>query len=364
LQKTTIMLKFRYTIGLLLIIFSIQAVGAQEEESSLDARKYPLIPFNTNFWNYWDHYWATWLDDHPKYEMIEVTAYDNLENSDYKLIRVFLSEKSGSKLQYYYLNDSIAMKRSRANSFYRDIVYKKKGKKEGPQSLYIKFKDKDDELIEWTINFDKKAKLGHHKKGLTPSIHSVGHILLYHLRTRTSSTTNDKVLFNGKDYAYNNKKGKKSWYNKDVYSAVQVYAKSTFNVANEKISNSWNRHFKKQGNSYVSEKLGRQNFIKFDLDVDNQIKTYQHISFDHALTFTFDPPLPNYVTAKKGQVVDFSVSFDDRKDLMKGQVRVMSKGKDGLIFQWLHHYPKWSVWRPFKSYFQFTDTGYELITYE
>ena len=111
------MVKFRYTVGLLLIVFSIQLLEAQVKDNPGDTRKYPVIPFNTNFWNYWDHYWATWLDDHPKYEMIEVTTYDNPKSPNYKLVRVFLSEKSGSKLQYYYLNDSIDIKRSLANSF-------------------------------------------------------------------------------------------------------------------------------------------------------------------------------------------------------------------------------------------------------
>ncbi|MDT7833275.1 hypothetical protein RQM59_12845 [Flavobacteriaceae bacterium S356] len=347
-----------------ILLLSIQLLGAQEKNSPIDTRKYPTIPINTNFWNYWDHYWATWLDNHPKYEMIEVTTYDNPANPEYKLVRVFLSEKSGRKLQYYYLNDSIAMKRSRANSFYRDIVYKKKGKKGKPQGLYIKFRDKDDEIIEWTVNFDESAALKRHKKGLTPSIHSVGYILLYHLRTKTVSTTKDKVLFNGKDYAYKEEKGKKSWYNKDVYSAVKVYGKNVFTVSDKSLSSNWNRHFKKQGNVYVSEKLGRQNFIRFEVDNNDQIKTYKHSSFDHTLTFTFNPPLPNYATAKNGQIVDFSVSFDEHQNVTKGKIRVMSKGEDKLIFQWIHDYPEWSKWRPFKSFFKFTDKGYELTTYE
>jgi len=352
---------------LIFLFVIVNKVEAQNDKKLHPNRNHPMIPFNTNFWNYWDHYWTTWLDNHPKYEMIEVTTYDNPNDKNYKLIRVFLSEKFGSKKQYYYLNDSTAMKRSRANSFYRDIEYQRIGEDAKPQGLYIKFRDKDGELIEWTINFNKKSELKPNIKGLTPSIHSVGYILLYHFRTLTAETKEDKVLFNGVNYAFDeSKKGKSSWYNKDTYSAVQVYGKNTFSIKDGKISNSWNRSFIRQGNSniYKSNKLGKENYVQFEVDPQNQIKKYQHLSFGHSLTFEFSPPLPNFSTAKNGQESSFTVSFDNYKKLMKGRIRVVVKGDDELIFQWIHESPEWSVWRPFKSIFRFKDNGYELIAYE
>lgn len=353
-----------------IFVFSI-GLSSQVEKANVETTKsYPLIPFNTNFWNYWDHYWTTWLDSHPKYEAIELTAFDNPKNPDYKLVRVFLSEKAGTKKQYFYLNDSTAVKRSRANTYYSDITYKKLGKKNEPKGLYVEFRDKDNELIKWTINFDDNQKLKKHTKGLTPSIHSVGYVLLYHLRLKTQSTFNDELLINGVDYTFKEtalqKEGKRSWYNDGVYSAVVIFGGINFNIKDSIITNNWGREFKpllENNLIYRSNRLGPENFIEFEVDSFNQIKTYQQKSFNHSFKFSFNPSLPSNLTAKNGQLINYTVSFDDNKKLMNGTIKIEKKDND-IIFYWTNKNPNWAVKRPFQSVLKLNDFGYRLITSE
>lgn len=343
----------------------LNAVAQPQKSLTSDNRNYPVVPFNTNFWNYWDHYWMTWLDDHPKYESIELTAFDNPENPDYKLIRVFLSEKDGEKLQYYYLNDSTSVERSQANSFYRDITYERRGNKNGPQSLYVKFKDKDDIEIEWEIDFDQTKRLKDPQKGLTPSVHSVGYVLLFHIAKKRIDTRNDKVLFDGVDFAYKNKiGGKRSWHNRETYSAVIIHGRNQFMVNGDTLSNTWGRTFAPiKGDIYKSNMLAKENFIRFEVDNKNNIKSYEQISFGHSFQINFEPFLPNYQSASDGLVVNFSAGFDDLRGLMEGQIRV-TKSEDGLLYNWKPSSPEWATWRSFKSIIDFNDTGYRLTTYE
>jgi len=351
--------KFKILTVCLVLVSIISQTSAQNKEC-------PIIPFHTNFWNYWDHYWTTWLDDHPIYEAIELTTFDNPKDSNKPLIRVFLSEKDGEKKQYFYLNDSSAVKRSRANSFYRDITYEVKGKEDNPKSLYLSFRDKDKKEVEWKINFDKNEKLIKHEGGLTPSIHSVGYVLLLHLRKQKDSTYKESLTIDGIDYSFKNSPMalKKSWYNKGTYSSVIVFGKNKFSLDNKGLKNNRGRYFsKKDANTYVSNDIGPENYISFTVNESNEIVEYRHTSYDKSLIFSFSTPLPNYKTAEDGQITEFSVSFDDNKNLMKGEVRIM-KSEEGLVFTWKPLYPEWATWRSFKSIITITDEGYDLITYE
>ena len=331
---------------------------------------YPLIPFNTNFWNYWDHYWMTWLDGHPVYEAIELTAFDNPENPEYQLLRVFLSEKTGRKKQYFYLNDQAEVFRSRANSYYRDMIYKKSGDEKAPQNLYLEFKDKDNQLIRWSIDFRNDQILSKHRGGLTPSIHSIGYIFLYHLRIDTASSTNDKVYFDGVDYSFTSnskhKERKLSWYNKDIYSAVVIFGKLKFWVKKNRISNSWGRTFEQvpeNSKLYRSNLLAKENQIEFEVDERNQLKYYQQKSFEHTFRFTFNPALPNKRTSVDKQKIEFKVSFDDNENLSNGYI-IVGKEDGKILYNWHTNEPEWARARPFKSIFSFNVDGYDLTTLE
>ena len=333
----------------------------------------PPVPFNSNFWSYWTHYWATWLPDHPVYEMIELTAWENPGDPSDRLVRVFLTERAGRKRQYFYLDDEAETRRSRANSHFREIDYRRSGAPGRPQDLAVAFTDKDGVPIRWTVSFGPEARLRDHGAGLTPSIHSLGGVLLFALRTRTADTHDDKVTFGGVDYASrgaadDRTPGTRSWYNPDYYSAVLVHGRAAFDWRDGVLVNrSWGRTFAPVAGDrrrYRSQPLGPDNFIAFETDRQGGLRRYSHFSRGHALNFDFRPAIPSPARAGGVGTVRFSVSFDGRPALMTGQVRVARPQPDLLRLDWVPSGPAWAVGRDFRSELRWHAGGYELTTAE
>lgn len=332
----------------------------------------PVVPFNSNFWSYWTHYWTTWLPDHPVYEMIELTAYENPADPADVLVRIFLTERAGSKKQYFYLNDEAETRRSRANSYFRDIAFRRSGVAGGPQDLEVSFTDKDGVPIHWSIRFGPDARLRDHGAGLTPSIHSVGSVLLLALRTRTVDTHDDRVSFGDIDYASKRAaddltRGTRSWFNPDYYSAVIIHGKVAFTWKDGVLTNGWGRTFTRaagKGGWYRSQSLGPENYIAFRTDRRGGLRSYSHFSRGHSLNFAFEPAIPSVARARGGEKVRFSASFDDRKPLMTGEVRVSRPRPDLINLEWVPTGPEWAIGRDFRSTIRTTETGYELVTME
>lgn len=332
----------------------------------------PMLPLNTNFWSYWTHYWTTYLPDHPIYEMIELTAYENPHDPSDVLVRVFLTERAGQKRQYFYLNDESEVRRSRANASYRDIVYRRTGPEGGPQNLYVEFMDKDGVSIQWTVVFPEGAALRDYDAGLTPSIHSVGSVMLFALRTRTIDTYDDRVLFDGANFAYDGAAsdatpGTRSWYNPDYYSAILLFGRIQFRQENGVLSNSWGRVFAplpENPSVYRTDLLGPENFAQFELDNAGRMASYAHFSRGHSFDFAFDPPLPTLADAEDGAQFRFNVSFDGGRSLMAGDVRVHRTASDTVILEWTPCGPEWAVDRDFWSIIRQQETGYELTLTE
>jgi hypothetical protein len=301
--------------------------------------------------------------------MIELTAYENPNDAADYLVRVFLTEREGRKRQYFYLNDESEVRRTRANAFHREIVYRRSGPDGGPQNLHVEFTDKDNIPIEWTITFPSGARLRAHGDGLTPSIHSLGSVLLLALRTRTVDTYDDQVLFAGVDYASNLAPGdltpgNRSWHNPDYYSAILLFGQLQF--AHEDggvVSNSWGRVFSPLSEdplTYRTNGLGPDNFVEFETDSAGRMKSYSHVSRGHSLDFEFDPAVPHLATAEAGTSVRFTASFDHHHRLMAGQVSIRRTQSDVVALEWVPNEPEWAVGRDFWSVIRFREAGYDL----
>lgn len=363
-------------IGAMAVVVALPVAGCARADPPVGpaptARPMPIVPFNSNFWSYWTHYWATWLPDHPVYEMIELTAWENPKDPADVLVRVFLTERAGRKRQYFYLNNEAETRRSRANSYFRDIEFSRSGVPGRPQSLVVAFADKDGVPIRWTVTFGPEARLRAHGDGLTPSIHSLGGVLLFALRTRTVDTHDDKVTFGGVDYASprtaeDRTPGTRSWYNPDYYSAVLVHGKAAFAWRDGVLTNTgWGRTFAPSGRPgrYRSQPLGPDNFIKFEVDREGGLRRYSHFSRGHSLNFAFRPAIPLPARARGGEVVRFSVAFDDRRALMSGNVRIARPEPNLVRLEWVPSGPAWAIGRNFKSDIRLQGEGYELTTAE
>ena len=349
------------------VVLAVVGVFLMSGNQSIQDPDHPLVPFYTNFWSYWDHHWMTWLPEHPVYEAIEVSTYDNPRDPDYKLIRVFLTEREGDKRQYFYLNNEEAVERSRANAFYREIKYRTEGAFGEPLNLYLEFRDKDDQLVEWSIEFEPGQQLRKNTGGLTPSIHSVGYILLFMLRDKTADTPDGRFVMGGVDYSFKGDpetttESYRSWYNHNYYSAVIVFGHQRHDYENGAITNTWGRSFRTSNedpNTYVSNPLGHGNRIRIETNDRGEIQTYRHVSLGHSLRFDFDPALPTISSATSGQRIRYSVSFDDFRELMLGEVSVSERG-DTLALRWQPSHPDWALDRPFESLILPDSSGYDL----
>jgi hypothetical protein len=240
--------------------------------------------------------------------------------------------------------------------------------KDGPQSLHVEFTDKDGIPIDWTITFPPEARLRDHGSGLTPSIHSVGAVLLLALRTRTVDTHDDRVLFAGVDHASHRPPddttpGTRSWHNPGYYSAVLLFGKLQFTHQDGVLSNTWGRRFAPlPGDPFTfrTGNLGPDNFARFVLDPAGGMTSYSHFSRGPSLDFTFDPPLPSLVNAKSGTHTRFSASFDNNRNLMKGSVEMQGVSPDVIVLEWVPDQPEWALGRDFWSAIRIQETGYEL----
>lgn len=372
---------FRLTAAIALALMAASCTSGRQSDTAparndvaehATASPIPVVPLNVNFWSYWTHYWTTWLPDHPVYEMIELTAYEDPSDPDDVLLRVFLTEREGRKQQYFYLNDPREVERTRANALYRNVVYRRTGPQDGPQGLHVAFTDKDGIPIEWTITFPPEARLRDHGSGLTPSIHSVGAVLLLALRTRTVDTHDDRVLFAGVDYASprspdDTTRGTRSWHNPGYYSAVLLFGKLQFTYHDGVLSNSWGRRFAPlPGDPFTfrTGDLGPENFAQFVLDSTGGMTSYSHFSRRHSLDFTFDPPLPSVATAQTGTRIRFGASFDNDRNLMTGSIEIQRVAPDAIVLEWVPDEPQWAVGRDFWSKIRLQESGYELTLTE
>lgn len=341
--------------------------GDVAENRSQDSAAPPLVPLITNFWSYWDHYWTTWLPDHPVYEMIEVTVYEG-ENEGAPFIRVLLSEREGDSAQIFYLNDVDAVERSQANTRYADIEYQRSGEPGKPQNLEIRFFDEAGTRIEWSIQFADDVVMGQGSAELTPSIHSVGGVLLFAHAPRRAMTYQDSVRFDDIEYAHQGPdddalEGIRSWYNEDYHSAVAIFGVQGFNFDGETLSHSWGGRFNAESGSnseiWTSELRSAENFVRLIYE-DGGLGQYAHFSHGRALTFDIEPALPSLGAITDGARHAFNAGFGAGYAHMSGTI-VTHRAGGVVVLEWRPDHPGWALERPFYSLIQRTDDGYILL---
>lgn len=327
----------------------------------------PPVPLTSSFWNYWDHYWTTWLPDHPVYEMIEATVYEG-DGEQEPLIRVILSEREGDSRQYFYLNQADAAERSRADSYHVPMEYRRTGVDGSPQNLELSFRDGQGRRIAWSLQFGGSVQMKENLDDLTESSHSIGGVLLFAHASRSAPTYDDSVLIDGRDWAHAgpNDDGVpriRSWYNSDYKSAVLVFGVQRYTNSCEELTNSWGATFTQRSDDprvWRSNELGPENFIELHTDPSGALTDYLHFSHGRALKFSFDPALPGMAALEDGQQFDFSGGFGPRTPRMSGTIVAMT-GSGAAALEWQPESPDWAVDRPFWSVIQETEDGFILL---
>ena len=290
------------------------------------------------------------------------------ENGDDPFIRVLLSARDGDSAQIFYLNDRDAVEQSRANTRFADIEYLRSGEAGGPQNLEIRFLDEDGMLIEWSIEFADDVVMGQGSEELTPSIHSVGGVLLFAHAPRRATTYQDSVRFDDMEYAHQGPDddalaGIRSWYNADYHSAVAIFGVQQFSFDGEAFSHSWGGNYTaipgSNGESWISELRGAENFVRLNYE-DGGLGQYAHYSHGRALIFDIQPPLPPMDEITDGAQHAFNAGFGAGYAHMNGTL-ITHRAEEFIALEWRPDHPGWAIERPFYSLIQRNDDGYILL---
>lgn len=327
----------------------------------------PLIPINTNF-SHWDHHWIMWTPQHPVYEAIEAMTVDNPKSPESKLIRIFFTERAGSKKQVYYFSDPAVARTWQGEAYYREIEYKTDGVLGRPLGLHLKFKDKDDAVVEWTMKFEAARELSREWQGLkAQGGHAAQTVFLLFYNGPNATTTRSELVIGGKDYSsrIGQLKPYHAAYSFNAYTAVIAYGRSSFVMNNNELRNSSGRVFKrkelKSGALYQTNRFGFQESgqIEFQTNLQGEVLIYRHRQGEHVFRIEFAPALPTIGSAQSGQMIRYTVSIDDHEKLFEG-VASIKKEENLIKLDWQHQSPAWTKEYGFQSIVQPTSTGYSL----
>jgi hypothetical protein len=329
-----------------------------------------LLPINSNF-SFWDHHWIMWIPQHPVYEAVEVLSLDDPRDARNRLIRIFFTERGGKQVQYF--SDPTVAKNWRTEAYFRDIQYRTEGEFGKPLNLYVKFKDKDERLVELTVEIAKGESLTTAGSGLKAQgshASDVAFLLFYNGPAVTKTT--GTLLIDGKDYSAVQvqdegvKRFYQTAYSFNAYTAVIAFGKSRYDNFEGGLRNSFNRLFKATSDS-TSGKLYRSNrfgyrasdYIEVVTNSKNEILSYKHFQGEHLFKIDFNPALPNINSAQTGQQIRYQMSLDSFKNLVTGIVSIKTDEKT-IIFDWQHEAPAWAKSSGFQSVVHFDSGGYDL----
>lgn len=341
-----------------LILLSLFATFFVASNSAVSEQPQLLIPVNTNF-SHWDHHWIMWIPSHPVYEAIEVLSVDNPKSPGRKLIRVFFTERGTGK-QVQYFSDAGVARTWRGEAYHREIDYRTVGEFGKALDLIVKFKDKNDKLVELTVQGAADQKLSSIGSGLkAQGTHAADTVFLLFNNGLNVTNPTGHLSIDGIDYS----KGTSSTsearryqtaYSLSAHAAVISFGESRYNFQNDSIVNSWGRTFRLVPGAdaivYRSNAFGfgGESFIEVVTNQKQELVLYKHLNADHIFRISFDPALPNAETAKSGQVIRYAMSLHDAKDIVVGSLVVTKQGSR-VIFDWKHDAPSWAKASSFRS---------------
>lgn len=321
----------------------------------LHAQTQPALPFNTSLYH-WNHHWFQWTPKHPVYESIEVMSQDNPNNPNYKLVWAFFTERAGKKRQVHYFNNAEVAKnwgREGEETYFRDIEYETKGRYGSPLDLRVKFKDKDNKLVNWEALFDQKKDL--QKAGLTDqSGHASASLFLIFFREKAVMTTNSKLTINKEDFSFQKPAGDRKYsfqcsYSFNIYTAIINYDSFTTDYQESTFKSSKGRFFKLAADreTYQSNSFGYQNVIELSAS-GGQLSSYKHINQKNVFRIDFEPALPNFKSAVADKKIIYKMSLDDFSNIITGVLTVRKVGDD-VVYEWKNQTPQWTKSYSFTS---------------
>lgn len=337
------------------------AIGISVNPSG-EAPDFPLVPLVTNF-SYFDHHWIHWLQNHPVYESIEAENYLRPDGNTF--VRVFLTERAGSKKQVFYFNDEAVARYWRpAEAHFREIEFATNGNVNEPLGLHVKLKDKDDKTIDWTMTFASGTTLGNANQTLTqtaPHAWDTAFMFLFY-GNRTKALRSEinigeyHDLLDEKNPPEANANGQSgATHSSHAYVPLIALGTSRLSPQGDTLVSSTGHRFQvversEKGTTWRSEGFGIGGFSVIEVREDSRggVESYSHSFPGHEFRFDFSPSLPRLDALKDGQRFEFRITLDDHRDFVVGSVRATHLS-DGAALDWKAESPEWLGQYPWVS---------------
>jgi hypothetical protein len=353
-------------------IFALALITLFLNAHSTPAQTTPLIPANTNF-TYWDHHWIQWMPTHPLYEAIELAAAINPAHPNEPLLRMWFTERDGAKHQVFYLNDKDAVKNVNGEAYYREMEFKIEGVPGKARGFHVVCKDKNDHVIDWTIETDQQDL---RPTGLKPQGgHGAQNVFLLFYINEGAITNRSKVTIGGEDFSFQEKPGDtKTYYyhaaySSGAYNGVVLFDKSVVTPRETGIHISSARQtdltkiasISDQLITYTSAPFGFQNMSRIEVQTSKSgdLLGYKHYFGTHVMRIDFDTPLPPAAALKPGQSIHYRISMDDHASLVEGSL-VAARDGDALSLSWQNETPEWAKGTRIVSNVVLNQSGYAL----
>ena len=262
----------------------------------------------------------------------------------------------------------------RTEAYFCDIEYRTAGEFGKPLSLFLKFKDKDNQLVELTIQTARGETLHPSGAGLkAQGTHGANSAFLLFYNGPGVTNTTGTLLIDGKDYSapeaqsIGARRSYQTAYSFNAYTAVIAYGRTRYDITRDGLKNSLGRVFKgvpgeRSAIIYRSNQFGFRagNYIEITTNSKTEILSYKHFSGKHMYQIEFEPALPNIHSAQPGQVIRYKMSLDNFKNLVKGILTVKREEKM-IVIDWQHQDPNWAKASALQSLLHLDSTGgYDL----
>jgi hypothetical protein len=324
------------------------------------------MPFQSTF-AHWDHHWFLWTPKHSVYESIEAASKKSPSGQD--VVWIWFTERAGNKRQVHYFNDPRTAMHFQGEVYYRALSYQTNGSSGEPLDLAIRFKDKDDADVEWTVSIGGSPGFEAQGAGLTDqSGHGATRFFLIFFREKSLRATNSRLTIGGADFSFPRDPALASKYRfQAAYSHNNFFASIPYGggrvaIADQRMTlpiGGGLTLFRWPDAPMVyrahSPDTGRDAVVTFDSD--GQLLAYEQIDRGHTFRIMLDQPLPT----RDGGRAGYSVAFDAFHRLIEGVATVTRNG-DAVSVEWHHEKPGWTHGYHFTSSLRaIGPTGYELI---
>ncbi len=359
----------------------------QPEQSPMPGLVVPLLSSYVK----WDYHVFQGLDDHPRFEMVELMLDD--AHSDDPLAWVFFTERAAPKRQFHYTNRAEhAESLSATSSPETRIVHTTpievtwEEQEDGRLAFHVELSTEDG-AVRWDV-LSTGAPNGDYAQLISQSGHDLaGGILVMYLHDTVLIDPSTTLVQGGQTWPSTVWQEKSSAYFTAYNGAVSPRLGHGYLVSGEasyrllskprslEVAEGWRyeyqdergaeeQHFtieERQGNM-LKVAAGPFGFAYETVETGLSLRSVGVTDEDGGLLVRFEPPLPDLEHQEPGFVgeVSFAVDIDQVVDVITGKVLVKVEAADAIQLLLSPEQPSWAVTNPMRISIGWNENGYEV----